>query len=157
MIITVYRTTFSRWDFSQKMSIVDIPLDSEYTSEVSTFIYFSNSFYILVQWPPFWCWRNVYCVASLNYGGSGRNDLGPTYWSFKQLPDSISICDVKQEHLYIAIVFVCFVIACLLFCFVFYYFFFFFWFIFLRDSNMISISTVAFRYYFIVLGNLGKP
>lgn len=113
MIITVYRTTFSRWDFSQKMSIVDIPLDSEYTSEVSTFVYFSNSFYILVQRPPFWCWRNVYCVASLNYGGSGRNDLGPTYWSFKQLPDSISICDVNRGLLYVAVVFVFVIVICL--------------------------------------------
>ena len=51
--------------------------------------------------------------------------------------------------------FVCFVVVfCVLFCFVLFLFLFFF-----KDSNMISIGTVEFRYYvvIIILVNLGKP
>lgn len=153
MIITVYRTTFSRWDFSQKMSIVNIPLDSEYTSEVSTFVYFSNSFYILVQRPPFWCWRNVYCVASLNYGGSGRNDLGPTYWSFKQLPDSISICDVNR-----AIICCCYIYlfyCCLIVCLIFLFYHFFLFVLYIISVNMADFNLDII--VIIILVSFWKP
>ena len=54
--------------------------------------------------------------------------------------------------LFILLLFVCFI-------FLFYYLFVFFSFICFGDNNMISISTVEFRYYvvIIILVNLGKP
>ena len=55
----------------------------------------------------------------------------------EQLSDNISICDVNML-LYVVAVFVCL--------------------FFFRDSNMISIDTVEFRYYVIIIPvNLRKP
>ena len=53
--------------------------------------------------------------------------------------------------------FVCIVVVCLFFFFIVSLFDFFI--LFFRDSNMISISTVEFRHYvvLIILVNLGKP
>ena len=58
--------------------------------------------------------------------------------------------------LYVVAVFVCFVVVCL---FVFVFCLFWVFFLLFRDSNMISIGTVEFRYYvvIIILVNLGKP
>ena len=76
----------------------------------------------------------------------------------KQLRDSSSTCDVSRGY-YMLLLFLFVLLFIFLFYFSFLLFVFFLFIYFLRDSNMISISTVEFRYYvvIIVLVNLGKP
>ena len=83
-----------------------------------------------------------YREASFNYGDSKARDHS------EQLPDSISTCDVNRGYFMLLLfLFVLLLCVCV------------FLFFFSRDSNMISIGTVDFRYYVaaIIPVNLGKP
>ena len=92
-----------------------------------------------------------YCVASFNYGDIRAKDVGPTCWSFRAIVWQHLHLWYKQGLLYVFAVFVCFVVVCLCVCFLFFVVSF-------RDSNMISMGTVEFRYYVvsIILVDSGK-
>ena len=98
-----------------------------------------------------------HCVASFHYVDSGARDVGTTSWSFRAIAWQHLHLWSKRGLLYIAVVFVCIVVVCLFFFFIVSLFDFFI--LFFKDSNMISISTVEFRHYvvLIILVNLGKP
>ena len=97
-----------------------------------------------------------HCVASLFYGDSDGRDLCTICWSFRALPDSISTCDVNRGY-YMLLLFLFILLLFVYFISLFYYLLVFF--IYFRDNNMISISTVEFRYcvVIIILVKLGKP
>ena len=99
-----------------------------------------------------------YCMALFSYGDNGAKGVGPNCCSFKAIAWQQLHLWCKQGLLYVATVFVCFVVRLFALFLIFIVCVFLFIY-FLRDSNMISISTVEFRYYvvIIVLVNLGKP
>ena len=74
-----------------------------------------------------------YCVASFNYGDSRARDVGPTCWSFRAMPDSISVCDVNRGY-YMLLLFL--FVLLLLVVIVFFRFFCFLFFCF-RDSKVV--------------------
>ena len=143
---------------------MNVSLGPKFASELTIFFYFSISslLYVLVQRPSSWCWRPVCITVSHHLAmvtvGQGMYALPVDY--SEKLSDSIATSDINSVcymlflFLFALLLFVCFIF--LFFCLLFLFFFFFFIF---RDSNKISISTVEFRYYvvIIVLVNLGKP
>ena len=133
---------------------------------------------MLAQRPPSWFWSTVYITVWYHLTtvkvGQGMQSLSVDH--SEQLPDRISTCDVNRGYyvlllflfvllLFFGGFFLCFVWFCFLFCFVFFVFVFFVVVVvfslcfFFRDSNIISIGTVEFRYYVVILipVNLAKP
>ena len=123
---------------------------------LGTFVTFSifGYFFVLFQRSPSSCWSTVWItVWHLLTSYSEAKDVGSTYWSFRLLYDSISFCIVKQRLLYVVAASVYFIVASSSS-----NVFFSFLFLFLRDSIMISINAVEFRYHVVILilVNLGK-
>ena len=85
-------------------------------------------------------------LCGINYGDSGAKDVGLSVDLSGQLPNSICSSVVKQELLYVVVVSTCFVSVCL-----FVFFSFFFSYSFLSHSNMISINTVKFKFYVVII------
>ena len=128
--------------------------------------------FLFFQRPPSWCWRTV-CITVWHHLNMATVSQGmkalPVNHS-EQLSDSISTRDVSTGHYLLLL----FLLVVLLFACLFYFSFLlfvclfvcvflpikhFFYFSFFSDSNMISISTVGFRHYvvIIVLVNVGEP
>ena len=113
-------------------------------------------FYVLVQRPSSCCWSTVYITVwhhlTMVTAGQGMQAL-PVDHS-EQLPYSVSTCDVNRRcYMLLLFLFVLLFFFCGVFLFIFFLFLFF------RDRNMISIGTLEFRYYvvIIILVNLVKP
>ena len=115
---------------------MDVRLGYKFASEVSIFVYFSISKFLFL------------CASPVTTFLVSTHCLRYRVASLEQFPDSISSYDVNRGYY----IYCCF---CFFYCFCFFVVLFFVF----RDSNMISIGAVEFRYYvvIIILLNLRKP
>ena len=120
-------------------------------------------FVVLFQRPPYWCWCTV-CITvwhHLTMVTVGEEIEALSGDHLGQLPNSISACDVIRScYMLSLLLFVLLLLVWLVyFSFLLLVFFFSFHLYLFRDSNLISLNTVEFRYYvaIITLVNFGKP
>ena len=129
---------------------MNVCLACKFASEVSIFVNFSISNFFLCDSPAtfFLVLTHYlhYCVALFKHGDIRARDVGATCWSFRAIAWKHLYLWCKHGLLCVVAVFACFVVVFCLFCCCRCFFSFFF-----RDRDMISIGTVEFRYYVVII------